>query len=113
MTRLKLGLITICSLPGFLLSACNPISAEPPTLKPNSTSQPATLSTIAELTSPVPSVILEPCCQLPVSSNFNSTGVAEGDAAVEFNLNDTMGNHVSLSGLLQEKPVVLVLGSYT
>jgi hypothetical protein len=113
MTRLNLGLITICSLLGFLLTACNPISTEPSTLKLNSTSEPATLSTTAELKSQVPSDTLKPCCQPPVSSNFNSIGITEGETAVKFNLNDTIGNDVSLSGLLQEKPLVLVLGSFT
>jgi len=113
MTRLNLGLITICSLLGFILTACNPIPAGQSTLKPDSISEPSVLATTTEIKSPVPSDTSKPCCQPPVSTDFNSAGIAEGETAVEFNLNDTTGNDVSLSGLLQEKPVVLVLGSFT
>jgi peroxiredoxin len=41
------------------------------------------------------------------------TGLAAGDRAVEFELLDLDGNPTRLSDLLREKPVLLVLGSFT
>jgi hypothetical protein len=40
-------------------------------------------------------------------------GLAEGEAAVEFALQDAAGITRTLSGLLRSKPVLLVLGGYT
>ena len=50
---------------------------------------------------------------LPVRLNLAEAGIREGAWAVDFTLLDTSGQEVSLSGLLQGKPVVLILGSYT
>jgi hypothetical protein len=36
-----------------------------------------------------------------------------GDLAVDFTLKDVNGNNHTLSEMLQEKPVVLIFGSYT
>jgi len=45
--------------------------------------------------------------------NFNNTGLAEGETAVDFTLKDINGNEHRLSQLLAEKPVVIILGSFT
>lgn len=50
---------------------------------------------------------------LPVRLNLAEAGIREGAWAVDFTLLDTSGQEVSLSGRLQGKPVVLILGSYT
>ena len=42
-----------------------------------------------------------------------ASGPAVGTPAVDFVLNDIQGHSVSLSGLLAEKPVMMILGSYT
>ncbi len=47
------------------------------------------------------------------SVSLRNTGLAEGETAVEFTLRDIQGNPVSLSQLLDEKPVVIVFGSFT
>lgn len=40
-------------------------------------------------------------------------GPAEGEPAIDFTLRDVDGNEYTLSELLQEKPVVLIFGSFT
>jgi hypothetical protein len=40
-------------------------------------------------------------------------GIDTGERAVDFTLRDTAGNEHTLSGLLQEKPVLLILGAFT
>ena len=51
--------------------------------------------------------------ELPVRLNLADAGISRGSKAVDFSLLDTLGREVSLSGLLRERPVVLILGSYT
>ncbi|MFC2014383.1 hypothetical protein ACFLUP_00110 [Chloroflexota bacterium] len=48
-----------------------------------------------------------------ISDNLAESGLAEGDTAVDFTLNDINGNMVNLSELLIEKPVLMVFGSFT
>lgn len=47
------------------------------------------------------------------SGGFQNAGLAVGETAVDFTLQDVNGNTVSLAGLLAEKPVVMVFGSFT
>ncbi len=47
------------------------------------------------------------------SGGFENVGLAVGETAVNFELKDIHGNTVSLAGLLSEKPVVMVFGSFT
>ena len=47
------------------------------------------------------------------SGGFENVGLAVGETAVDFTLQDVHGNTVSLAGLLTEKPVVMVFGSFT
>jgi len=47
------------------------------------------------------------------SGGFENVGLAVGETAVDFTLKDVQGNTVSLAGLLSEKPVVMVFGSFT
>jgi hypothetical protein len=72
-------------------------------------SSPKTVKTIG----PVLSSNLKRGCEPAFSTSFNGVGIAEGTMAVDFSLIDTKGSKVSLSGLLSEKPVVMVLGSFT
>ena len=53
------------------------------------------------------------CQQSEAPRNFDSTGLAVGEHAVEFTLKDVNGQEYTLSEMLVEKPVVLVFGSYT
>jgi len=45
--------------------------------------------------------------------DFGSLGPAVGESATDFTLQDVDGNPFSLAGLLSEKPVVMVFGSFT
>ncbi len=45
--------------------------------------------------------------------DFDNVGLTIGETAVDFTLKDVHGNTVSLRGLLSEKPVVMVFGSFT
>ncbi len=47
------------------------------------------------------------------SGDFDSVGLSVGETAIDFTLKDVDGNTVSLRGLLSEKPVVMVFGSFT
>ena len=44
---------------------------------------------------------------------LDKAGLPVGETAVDFTLKDTDGATVSLSGLLGEKPVVMIFGSFT
>ena len=57
--------------------------------------------------------LLRGCKLTEASRNFNNVDLAVGETAVDFALQDTQGNTVSLAGLLIEKPVVMVFGSFT
>ncbi len=57
--------------------------------------------------------LLRGCERAETSRNFSNAGLAVGETAVGFTLQDTQGNMVSLSGLLVEKPVMMVFGSFT
>ncbi len=50
---------------------------------------------------------------LPVPAEFKASGIEEGRTGTDFTLVDTKGDGVSLSNLLESKPVVMILGSYT
>lgn len=53
------------------------------------------------------------CQPMRTGGGFTDVGLAEGETAVDFTLEDVQGNSVSLSELLAEKPVVMVFGSFT
>ncbi len=57
--------------------------------------------------------LLRGCERAEGSRNFSNSGLAVGETAVDFTLQDTQGNIISLSDLLIEKPVVMVFGSFT
>lgn len=57
--------------------------------------------------------LIRDCEYNRASGDFGSVGLDEGEIAVDFTLKDIHGNMVSLSGLLSEKPVVIVFGSFT
>ncbi len=53
-------------------------------------------------------------CQPDEKSNDGiGPGIGVGETAVDFTLDDISGLPVSLSGLLAEKPVVMIFGSFT
>jgi hypothetical protein len=45
--------------------------------------------------------------------DFQNSGLPQGEAAVDFTLRNTEGNPFTLSELLNEKPVMMVFGSFT
>jgi hypothetical protein len=47
------------------------------------------------------------------AGNLQNAGLSAGTLAVDFTLNDTHGVSTTLSDLLANKPVVMVLGSFT
>ncbi len=57
--------------------------------------------------------LLRGCERAETSRNFSNVGLAVGETAVGFTLQDTQGNIVNLSALLIEKPVMMVFGSFT
>ena len=57
--------------------------------------------------------LLRGCERAETSRNFSNVGLAVGETAVGFTLQDTQGSIVSLSDLLIEKPVMMVFGSFT
>ncbi len=61
----------------------------------------------------LPSESLVRGLQLPVRLDLAAAGISRGSMAVDFTLEDASGRQVSLSALLKQKPVVLILGSYT
>ncbi len=52
-------------------------------------------------------------CQGKANEDLRGAGLPVGDLAVDFTLNDINGNPVNLAGLLGEKPVVMIFGSFT
>ncbi len=50
---------------------------------------------------------------LPGQASFSKAGIAQAQTAVDFTLKDTKGGSFTLSDLLSEKPVVLIIGSFT
>lgn len=57
--------------------------------------------------------LLRNCERSEALRDFNNSGLVVGETAVDFTLQDTQGNIISLSGLLIEKPVMMVFGSFT
>ena len=80
---------------------------------------PATSLPIAQINvepeGPVLSTALKRGCS-PVEGgqvDANNTGLAIGETAVNFTLKDIKGDEYELSRLIDEKPVVIVFGSFT
>ena len=76
----------------------------------NSTSSPPADVGFAEQALPT---TLERGCSPSTLENVNDAGLAVGEMAIDFTLNDTYGNEYVLSQLLVEKPVVMIFGSFT
>lgn len=107
-----------------------PVPAPTPTPKPALPPAPAPIPTPRPALTPEPSVVPHPVAPEPEalllsdalkrgcersrpSGGFENVGLAVGETAVNFELKDIHGNTVSLAGLLSEKPVVMVFGSFT
>jgi len=61
----------------------------------------------------LPDELIRDCQHKGTSGDFRSSGLVEGETAIDFTLQDIHGRTVSLSGLLSEKPVLMVFGSFT
>jgi len=103
------------------ISTGTPTSALPtetPSSKPKETeitgdflTEDQNLATASELVS---SCLNWPQDEISTSNNARlMTGLTKGQPAVDFSLQDVKGNIFSLSELLENKPVLLVLGGFT
>ena len=99
----------------LLVSSCNRTSVETPIPAP--ASEAAEIPSQAEVTEPSGPVLLNDLARdikrTRRSGGFDNVGLTIGETAVDFTLKDVDGNTVSLRGLLSEKPVVMVFGSFT
>jgi len=105
--------VAALSLLALLLVACNPATTVPPAVEPTPRTEPTPAPTDSEPKGLLLSDALKRGCQTYNSVAFGKVGLVEGATAVDFTLEDTSGNTISLSALLREKPVVMVLGSFT
>jgi hypothetical protein len=102
--RITLSSITAIIILTLVCGACTPVD-EPREI---------TDSDIPETTELILSdALIRNCERSETSRDFSNSGLAVGETAVDFTLQDTQGNIISLSGLLIEKPVVIVFGSFT
>jgi hypothetical protein len=112
-TKLKSCLVAALSLLALLFVACNPATTVPSAVEPTPGTELTPALTGSEPQGLLPSDALKRGCQTYNSPPSTKVGLLEGAAAVDFTLEDTSGNTISLSALLSEKPVVMVLGSFT
>ena len=104
----RLGLAVAAVLISALLLACSPAEDSP------SAASATSLDAAASTEGPVLSDALTRNCQRDGSSgNSVMSGLDAGQKAVDFTLKDVHGRETSLSGLLADKPVVMVFGSFT
>lgn len=102
--RITLSSITAIIVLTLVCGACTPVD------EPWET----TTSDIPEITKLILSDALIRNCERSESSrDFSNSGLAVGETAVDFTLQDSHGNIISLSDLLVKKPVVMVFGSFT
>ena len=111
------SVVTIAVLLAPLVVACSSTgirSLTPNVEEPEESAQPAT-STDVQLEEPLLSATLKRNCQFnqPLIRNFDNAGLGIGETAVNFTLRDIYGSEYTLSGLLAEKPVMMVFGSFT
>ncbi len=107
----------------LLVTGCTQPLVEPPIPGPASEATPENGTTIIEgrnrespdnVSGPVLSNDLIRDIERTIrSGDFDNVGLTIGETAVDFTLKDVDGNTVSLRGLLSEKPVVMVFGSFT
>jgi cytochrome oxidase Cu insertion factor (SCO1/SenC/PrrC family) len=57
--------------------------------------------------------VLQRGLPMPGQASFSKAGIAQGQLAIDFTLKDTKGQSFTLSRLLSDKPVVLIIGSFT
>jgi len=97
----------------FLVTGCTQSSFETPSPAP-ATEAAEIPSQASENVGPVLSNdLIRDVNRTRRSGDFDNVGLAVGETAVDFTLKDVDGNTVSLRGLLSEKPVVMVFGSFT
>ena len=108
--------VTILGLLTLLIVACSPTSTStltPPTEEPKESGLLTVLSNEQPQGLVLSNTLTRGCQRTVPSGDFDSVGLAIGETAVDFTLKDVDGNIVSLAGLLSEKPVVMVFGSFT
>ena len=106
--------VTAVSVLALLLGACAPIDTPAPTPLPSPESGTVPDAALQAPKGPLLSdALMRDCKRSRTSGGFGNVGLAEGEMAVDFTLKDIHGNTVSLAGLLSEKPVVMVFGSFT
>jgi len=110
--RMKIGYLTISVLLALVVAACSGSAGELERPMPLTPTQAAGgLAPASELQSN--------CLKWPeqeisrTNHAYLVTSLAEGEPAVDFSLQDVDGATHTLSGLLQTKPVLLVLGGFT
>jgi hypothetical protein len=100
----------------ILVPSC--IGAEQGTNLDSPSSQTSILPSTTELDLPLlqSSDNLKRNCQPKIAEtrdSYRNEGLRVGTTAIDFTLKDTSGNEITLSKLLKEKPVVMILGSFT
>ena len=102
--RITLSSITAIIVLTLVCGACTPVD-EPKEI---------TGSDIPETTELILSdALIRNCERTESSRDFSNAGLAAGEMAVDFTLQDSHGNIISLSDLLIAKPVVIVCVSFT
>jgi hypothetical protein len=96
------------ALAGCAASGARPVESSLPVA-----ASPALASPSVQRSGLLPSGALKRGYYRAGSEGFTNVGLSVGQTAVDFTLQDTAGDWVSLSALLDEKPVIMVLGSFT
>ncbi len=100
----------------FLLTACSDSAQVANTHFQSPDESTAFTTTILDSPALQPPENLKRNCEPKIAENRDSyrfEGLEVGTIAIDFTLKDTFGNEVTLSKLLAEKPVVLIMGSFT
>lgn len=113
---LATGLLTACGPPPAPEAPLTPAAVTAPAASspPLSPPQPAAATPVATRAQPdLPTALTCDCPLGPTPGGFERVGIAVGEEAINFTLQDTAGKYYRLSRLLGEKPVVMVFGSFT
>ncbi len=109
---LTVSLVTI----SFLLIACSNSSQVANTYSQSPNESTAFITTFLKSPALQPPANLKRNCNPKIAESrdaYRFEGLEVGTNAIDFTLKDTFGNEFTLSNLLAEKPVVLILGSFT
>lgn len=107
--KLFLRILSVLAVIFCLLYSAACSAPQPPVLPASSPTQvPITLPALLTL----PPVTCPPIRE-DINYEFNQAGPGVGETAIDFSLESTAGEQITLSALLVEKPVVLIFGSFT